>query len=123
VQAEQPFEGIVTDAILERRMEILAERLETQQATLLDRLSEQFAKRNDARFVELFTSLKTIREERDGILASIREFRNENGGLLSRIAEVRNEIREARAEWTPFKNFIERLQSFVWAIIGLVIAC
>ena len=122
-QVEQPYQGIVTDAILERRMELLAERLEANQTGIIQRISDELAKRNDPRFIELFSSIRTMREEREGLLSSIREFRAEHGGLVSRLAEVRQEIKEARAEWTPFKNLIEKLQGFVWAIIGLVVAC
>ena len=116
---EGPLENLADR--IESRMERIAERFETPVVKLEEETRMGFGRVTDA-IARLREDASLAQAERSGLLAKLREMAAEREGVLARIAEAREEIRQAREEWRPLQNLVDRIVALVWKLIWLVVS-
>lgn len=105
---------------IEARIDKLADRFDTPIKELEEETLMGFSR--------LGASIQAIREdaiaarnERSSLMQRMREMSEERAGVLARLAEAREEIRQAREEWRPLQNLVDRVVALVWRLIYLVV--
>jgi ABC-type multidrug transport system fused ATPase/permease subunit len=110
----------VVDVIVERRIESLLERLESQQSTIIERAAERIEQRTNGKIADLVDSVKSLREDREGVMSSIKEFRKEHGTLMERMTQLADSVANSTAKWTPIQNLVDRLTALVWKLFWFI---
>lgn len=96
-------------------LDAIAQRIEAR----LDKIDTPIGKLGD-NVEALRQDVIAARQERSTILARIKEMNGEREGLIARLTEARDEMRQAREEWRPLQNLVDRLISFVWKLFYLL---
>ena len=113
-------EGSVVDIIAERRIDAMVQKLEAQQQSFIEKAAERIEQRTNGKLAELVESVRTLREEREGVLSSIKDFRKEHGSLLERMQSLSESVANASKSWTPLQNLVDRLTSLVWKLFWFI---
>lgn len=115
--AQDPVEGPITDAIVER----FQERFDKQNAEMKafeTRMERQFGDR----IKELASQVTEAREERKTIIETFRDWNQERTGLLRQMGDFARGMFEMEQRFAPLKWIVDRASALIWAIIGLVVA-
>jgi hypothetical protein len=105
---------------IEARIDKLADRFDTPIKELEEETLMGFS-RLGAAIQAMQEDNKAARSERSSLMQRMREMAAEREGMLARIAEARDEIRQAREEWRPLQNLVDRIVGLVWKLIYLVV--
>lgn len=117
IYAQEPVQGPITDAIVER----FQERFDKQNAEMKAfeaRMEREFG----TRLKDLMSQAIEARDERKTIIETFRSWNQERTGLLTRIQDFGERITQAERGFAPIKWIIDRARALIWAIIGLVVA-
>lgn len=117
IYAQEPVEGPITDAIVQR----FQERFDKQNAEMKafeTRMEREFG----SRLKDLMSQAIEARDERKTIIETFRSWNQERTGLLTRIQDFGERITQAERGFAPIKWIIDRASALIWAIIGLVVA-
>lgn len=117
IYAQEPVQGPITDAIVER----FQERFDKQNAEMKafeTRMEREFG----SRLKELMSEAVEARDERKTIIETFRSFNSERTGLLRQMGDFARGMFEMEQRFAPLKWIVDRASALIWAIIGLVIA-
>jgi hypothetical protein len=117
IYAQEPVQGPITDAIVER----FQERFDKQNAEMKafeTRMERQFGDR----IKELASQVVEARDERKTIIETFRSWNQERTGLLKQMGDFARGMFDMEQRFAPLKWIVDRASALIWAIIGLVIA-
>ena len=114
-QADTPVGGPISD-IIEKRLE---ERID-KQLKVLEGIEERIEARQSSRLSEIVSSIRELKEDRDGAFAALKEFRNDRENMLGLFRTMADKFSEMSQRWTPLQNLVDRLTALVMRLFWFV---
>jgi hypothetical protein len=110
--AQEPVEGPITDAIVERMAKKQAEEMAAMEGRIAAKFGETIA--------ALKAEAEAAKMERASLLNGLREWNENRVGLLNRMELFSKQMTEAVGRWTPLQNLVDRLTGLVWRLFWFV---